>query len=116
MVKDWAQLTISNDFIFTRVMVKNPGICKRLLELILEFEIDEIVYPEREKTLTEHGLRKGIRLDVYVQSKDGRKHFDVEIQTSKKHELERQARRDRRQFESLSSICRRVESRELVCE
>ncbi len=92
MVKDWDQLTISNDFIFNRVMEKNPGICKRLLELILEFEIDEIVYPEREKTLTEHGLSKGIRLDVYVQSKDGRKHFDVEIQTSKKHELGRRMR------------------------
>ena len=92
MTTRWEDLTISNDFIFSKVMTNAPELCRRLLEIILGFKIETIEYPEREKVVAEHGLSKGIRLDVYVQASDGKQHFDVEIQTSNQHDLGRRMR------------------------
>ena len=92
MYKPWEELTISNDFIFSKVMTTAPHLCRRMLEIILGFKIDKIEYPEREKVISEHGLSKGIRLDVYVQASDGSRHFDVEIQTSNHHDLAKRMR------------------------
>lgn len=42
----WKDLTISNDFLFGKVM-QNPGLCKELLRRILpDLNIERIEYPE----------------------------------------------------------------------
>ena len=43
-------LTIGHDFLFKKVM-RNPRICKHLLEEVLQAPIAEISYPEIEKTI-----------------------------------------------------------------
>lgn len=54
-------------------------LCRQLLELILNFKIRGINYPEREKTVEACIDGKGIRLDVYVED-DKKRSFDVEMQ------------------------------------
>ncbi len=46
----WENATIANNFIFYKVMHNNPDICKRLLEILLEIEIDHIEM-EQEKQI-----------------------------------------------------------------
>ena len=42
----WEELSISNDFLFGKVM-QNPELCKELLQRILpDLKIDRIEYPE----------------------------------------------------------------------
>ena len=90
--KEWQDLTIADNFIFGKVLENDPVVCKQLLETILEFEIDEISYPEREKAFETRHDSKGIRLDVFVKTSDGRKMFDVEIQTSNNDNLAKRMR------------------------
>ena len=47
----WEELSISNDFLFGKVM-QNPELCKELIERILpELKIDHIEYPELQKSI-----------------------------------------------------------------
>lgn len=90
--KEWKDLTIADNFIFGKVLENDPVVCKQLLETILDCKIDEIAYPEREKTIETRHDSKGIRLDVFVKTADGRKMFDIEIQTSNKDDLAKRMR------------------------
>ena len=65
--QQWQSLTIQNNFIFGKTFETYPDLCRRLLQLILNFHIKHISYPEREKVIEVRSDSKGIRLDVYVQ-------------------------------------------------
>ena len=75
----WEELSISNDFLFGKVM-QDAELCKELLQRILpELDIDHVEYPELQKTIQEDFDAKGIRLDVYVN--DGKETvYDIEMQ------------------------------------
>ena len=85
----WDRATIANDFIFYRVMRDNPDVCKRLLEILLEIEIDKIDMNCQE-VIDIDWKSKGVRLDVYVKGSD--KIFDIEIQPTDTKELPERAR------------------------
>ena len=60
----WEELSISNDFLFGKVM-QNPELCKELLQRILpDLDIDHVEYPELQKTIKEDFDAKGVRLDA----------------------------------------------------
>ena len=90
--KEWKDLTIADNFIFGKVLENDPVVCKQLLETILDCKIDEISYPEREKTFDTRHDSKGIRLDVFVKTPDGKKMYDIEIQTSNNDNLAKRMR------------------------
>lgn len=90
MTKTIDELTITDDFMFGALM-RNPKLCKPLLELILNVRINHIDYPELQKTITERYGSKSIRLDVYVED-DAHTVYDVEIQTSAKRGLAKRTR------------------------
>ena len=90
--KEWKNLTIADNFIFGKVLENDTEVCKQLLEVILGFKIDEIAYPEREKTIDTRHDSKGIRLDVFVKTPDGKKMYDIEIQTSNNDNLAKRMR------------------------
>lgn len=47
----WEELSISNDFLFGKVM-QNPKLCKELLQRILpDLKIERIEYPELQKSI-----------------------------------------------------------------
>ena len=60
---NWEDLSISNDFLFGKVM-QNPELCKELLQRILpDLKIDHIEYPELQKSIQPDMDAHGIRLD-----------------------------------------------------
>ncbi len=87
----WEELSISNDFLFRKVM-QNPELCKKLLQRILpDFEIDRIEYPELQKSINVDMDARSVRLDVYV--KDNKEVvYDIEMQVSNTKELPKRSR------------------------
>ena len=77
-IKTWEELTIQDNFLFQKVM-QNKRICKHLIERILDIKIQEITFPDAEKSIDIRYDSKGIRLDVYVKDETGRV-FDIEMQ------------------------------------
>lgn len=89
-IKNWEDLTLANNFIFQKVML-NKELCKKVLSEILEMEIEDITYPECEKTIDIRRDSKGIRLDVYVKD-DKKSVYNVEIQQSSKVHIPKRGR------------------------
>lgn len=90
MIKPIEELTIVDDFMFGAVM-RDPRLCKPLLELVLNVKIRKVEYPELQKTMVERYGSKSIRLDVYVEDEAGTV-YDVEIQTEAKKGLPKRTR------------------------
>lgn len=74
-IKPVGQLVFSDDFMFGVVM-RNPEICKGVIERLLQIQIDHIEYPELQKAISPFYSKKGVRLDVYVADSD--RVFDFE--------------------------------------
>ena len=87
--KRWEDLTITDDFMFCKVM-SDPDICKELLEILLHIKIERLVFQEPQKSFRLTSESKGIRLDVYV--KDSNRVFDIELQTTNERNLELRTR------------------------
>ncbi len=85
----WEKATIANNFIFYKVMRHNPDVCKELLEILLEMEIDHIEMRGEETVEIDFGS-KGIRLDVYA--KNSTQAFNLEMQAADTLELPERAR------------------------
>ena len=89
--KQYQELTFTDDFMFGKVLVNNPEICRRLLEVLLEIKIKKISFPERQKTIEILVDGKGVRLDVYVDDENGTI-YNIEMQTRVKKELPKRSR------------------------
>lgn len=61
--KEYEKLELKDDFMFGKVM-QNEAICKEFLEHLMDIKIDNITYPERQKSLKITSEGKGVRLDV----------------------------------------------------
>ena len=88
-MKPIEELTFTDDYMFGHVL-RNPDICKELLERLLHIKIEKVEFPELQKTISNFYESKGIRLDVYV--KDSDKIFDIEIQNNSEINLPRRTR------------------------
>lgn len=86
----YEELTLSNDFLFCKVM-QDKALCKHLLELILDCEIEDIVYQESQKVFDDTIDGKSIRLDVYIKD-DKHTIYDIEMQTSNTKDLPKRSR------------------------
>lgn len=86
----WENLKISNDFMFAKVM-RNPELCKVMLERLLDIQIDHIEYPEEQKVIDIAKDSKSVRLDVYLHDEKGTV-YNVEMQTSNNKNLPQRAR------------------------
>ena len=84
IVKDkiWESLTITNDFIFAKVM-ENEGICKKVLEVLLNMEVGHVAYVENEKTIAFGLSSKGVRLDVFVKDEDTLHNIEMQVTNNK---------------------------------
>ncbi len=80
----WEKATISNNFIFYKVMRNNPDVCKELLEILLEIQIDHIDMKQEEEVQIDYG-KKGIRMDVYAVGET--KAYNLEMQATDTTEL-----------------------------
>lgn len=76
--KPWEELTISDNYM-SQLVMREPRLCKHLLEKLLQIEIQEIKFLDNEKTIDAGLDHKSIRLDVYVKDNVGRT-YDIEMQ------------------------------------
>lgn len=76
--KKFEELELRDDFMFGKVML-NKVICKRMLEILLETEIEDIEYPETQKAINITYQGKSVRLDVYVED-DEHTAYNTEMQ------------------------------------
>ena len=83
-------LTISNSFMFAKVMSEEP-FCKEMLQRILGVKIRKIEYIEAEKTILTLKDAKDIRLDVYLED-DENTVYDIECQKTDTYELPKRSR------------------------
>ncbi len=83
-IKVLENLTISDNFLFQKVM-QDEEICKEFIENLLNIKIKKVVYTESEKMIAIKNKNKSVRLDVYVETDDGRI-IDIEMQTSEKNQ------------------------------
>ena len=74
--------TAKNDIVFKAVMVRNERVLRRLLEVILEIDIDEIILLDKE-TLPSRLMGKNRIVDLLVKSDN--KMINVELNASKKY-------------------------------
>lgn len=86
----WENLKISNDFMFAKVM-RNPELCKGMIERPLDITIDHIEYLEEQKTIDIAKDSKSVRLDVFLND-DKNSLYNVEIQTSTNRNLPKRTR------------------------
>lgn len=85
----WNSLTIADNFIFYKVMRHNPDVCKHLIEILLEIEIERIDMNQQEEIDIDF-TSKGVRLDVYA--KNSTQAFNIEMQATDTKELPERAR------------------------
>ncbi|SDB33688.1 MULTISPECIES: Rpn family recombination-promoting nuclease/putative transposase [unclassified Butyrivibrio] len=94
MIKDleeYEHLTITNNFIFCKIMQYYPDLCKELVELILNRKIGSIVKNDSEHTIETSPDGKGVRLDVYFED-DLSCMYDIEMQVIDNKDLPRRSR------------------------
>ena len=88
---DWEELSISNDFLFGKIM-QDQELCRELIQMILpDLKIDHIEYPELQKSITPDMDAHGVRLDVYVKD-DRETVYDIEMQMGYTKELPKRSR------------------------
>ena len=85
----WENLSLANDFIFVKAM-KDPEICKEVLEALLGKKVKVVSYPEGQKVIDITAASKSIRLDVYLYG-DGAA-YNIEMQTTDKKNLPKRSR------------------------
>ena len=88
-LKKWDKLTISNDFIFCKVM-SDKEICKEVLEVLLERKVGDILYIDEQKTIDLELDSKSVRLDIFV--KDDERIYNIEMQVVNNRNLPRRMR------------------------
>lgn len=88
--KKYEELTIRDDFMFGKVL-RHPGRCRKLLEIILGIKIKEVVFLEDQNSLNPDYAAKGIRLDIYLED-SGNTVYNVEMQTENTGELPERGR------------------------
>ena len=81
--KPFEDLTISDDFMFCKVMEYEP-ICREFLEMLFGTKIEKITYLSSQNTVTVNSGAKSVRLDVLVQDKTGTS-YDIEMSFSDRH-------------------------------
>lgn len=85
----WQDLTIKDDFVFSKVML-DQDLCRDVLCLVLGVDIERVEYLSRQEQIDASPSGKGIRLDVYVRDGKGSV-YDVEMQAVDTHELPQRA-------------------------
>ncbi len=83
-------INLSNDLVFSEVM-RQPENVKPFLEAVLEKEIAEITYIEKQEDIKDGIHLHGIRLDVALADAD-KTRYDIEMQTGYAYDLERRIR------------------------
>ena len=81
MAKKYEELTFHDDFMFSKILEKNPAMCRVLLELVLDHKVGDLAGVNREKPIQITANGKGVRFDVYAEGSDN-VIYDIEMQNA----------------------------------
>ncbi len=83
----WQKADFKNNNVFTWVVSENEDICLELLQMILpELNISEIKEIQKEDSIKNSDIFRGVRFDVFVTDVTGRM-YDIEMQIANYHDL-----------------------------
>ena len=88
--KPFEDLTISDDFMFCKVMEYEP-ICREFLEMLFGTKIEKITYLSSQNTVTANPGAKTVRLDVLVKDGSGTS-YDIEMQVGNEYNIPKRMR------------------------
>ena len=88
--KSFEELTISDDFMFCKVMEYEP-ICKEFLEMLFSAKVKKITYLSSQNSITTNSGAKTVRLDVLVKNEAGTS-YDIEMQVANQNNLPKRMR------------------------
>ena len=91
VLEQYKQLTISDDFMFCKIMQSDPDICKELIERILDKRIGGIISDNSQESIKLIHGGKGVRLDVYLED-DQNTVYDIEMQQAHSLDLPKRSR------------------------
>ena len=89
--KQYQNLHFKDDFMFGVVM-SDINIAKKVLSVILAEDIPNIENCELQKVVDNDTASHGVRYDVYIQTEDGKKVYDIEMQTANNDDLPKRSR------------------------
>ena len=90
MRKPFEELTISDDFMFCKIM-EHESLCRPFLEMLLSAKIEKITYLSSQNNLSTNSAAKTVRLDVLVKDKAGTS-YDIEMQVGNQYNLPKRMR------------------------
>jgi len=88
--KPFEDLTISDDFMFCKVM-EHEHICKEFLEMLFSAKIEKITYLSSQNSITANSGAKTVRLDVLVKDEAGTS-YDIEMQVGNEYNIPKRMR------------------------
>ena len=88
-MKEWKELTLTDDYLFSQIM-KDEEFCKLFLEMLMGIKITKVIYLEAQKEVNLFPQTKGIRMDVYLEGDN--EIYNIEMQTGHKHNLVKRMR------------------------
>ncbi|MGP1490516.1 MAG: Rpn family recombination-promoting nuclease/putative transposase [Treponema sp.] len=88
--KPFEELTISDDFMFCKVM-EHEFICKEFLEMLFSAKVEKITYLSSQNTVIGNSAAKSVRLDVLIKDMAGRT-YDIEMQVSNEYNIPKRMR------------------------
>ncbi len=86
-MKSFEELTFRDNFMFNAVM-RDPGLCREVLETLLQSPVGELSVPDYEKNIKVTKDGKAIRLDIFVKEQGVGTVYNAEMQNLNKQSVE----------------------------
>ena len=86
----WDEATLSNDYLFNRVMQQKPALLPTLQRLVPELAIKKLVHITTQHSFKATYDSRGFRLDIFAEDQNGYR-LDLEMQVVNHHDLLKRA-------------------------
>ncbi|MCI6703860.1 MAG: Rpn family recombination-promoting nuclease/putative transposase [Erysipelotrichaceae bacterium] len=84
-MKKFKNLTIQDDFMFSKAMTANLELTKKVIELITGRKVEDVKFHKSQYAVNSFVEAKGARFDVLLEGDDVR--YDIEMQVKKQNDL-----------------------------
>lgn len=84
-MKKFKNLTIQDDFMFSKAMTANLELTKKVIELITDRKVEDVKFHKSQYAVNSFVEAKGARFDVLLEGDDVR--YDIEMQVKKQNDL-----------------------------
>ena len=91
MTKKYEDLTMTDDFMFCKLLQNNPDISQEIVELVTGKKIGGIVTCEKQHPIEITANGRGVRLDVFLKD-DENTVYNIEMQTTNRGNIPKRAR------------------------